>query len=138
MEIATQHDLAELIGTYPNANCLFMIASGQVQEPEAGVPLATLWQWLTHESTPSSKLVAVYTCQKADPQVEGEILAPGNLAAIAVVSNSELTAREATLFFPEFFSELNSHCHQGINAAMARFCFGKASRFAPGKTRIRT
>ncbi len=114
-----------------DANCLFVMASGV--KSTGGVPAQELLVEMGRIYSDKSKVIAIYL-------TDSNVLKMGSIrfAAATLVSNSDLTQKEAALFYPEFFSELANHSQDGISLAVVRFCHAKANRFAPGKVEIKT
>jgi hypothetical protein len=85
---------------------------------------------------PKASGAVLLCCYGAPVRDRAAVLAPAGPAALAVLAKPEMSEREALLFFPELFAELHTHCQASIPAAMLRFCFAKAVRFAPGKAEV--
>lgn len=61
------------------------------------------------------------------------LLKLGSPIAAAVVAKPDMSEKQAALFFVELFSELHTHCRNGISTGMLRFCLAKAARLAPNQ-----
>ena len=120
--VDSEDDAKRAIEAVPGTNCWLCV----------GVQGATLGWLATHRTMPV--LAAIYS--SGETRAKTNVLSAGGPVMVAVISRPDMTDREAALFFPEFFSELTTHCKNVVNAPMVRFCFAKANRLAPGKAEV--
>lgn len=107
-------------------NCILFCAHGSSELSSPDATLERYWQKLNSHSLPD-KLFAVCSWQAFDKAVMEDILkAKESFAKIALVPQSELTVREAGLFYLKFFTELSLHSEDHISGKMAWFSFSKA------------
>lgn len=107
-------------------NCILFCGHGSSEILPPDATLKHYWQWLNSHPVPD-KLFAVCSWQFYDGEICEEILkAKESFARIAIVPQSDLTVREAGLFYLKFFTELNLHSENQVSGKMAWFSFSKA------------
>ena len=125
LRIHSVETLAPHLQSYEN-NCILLCAHGSSELLPLDATLKQYWEWLNSHPVPH-KLFAVCSWQIYDKAVTEEILkAKESFAKIALVPQSELTGREAGLFYLKFFTELSLHTEDHISGKMAWFSFSKA------------
>ncbi|HSE43623.1 MAG TPA: hypothetical protein VLH08_22875 [Acidobacteriota bacterium] len=89
--------------------------------------LFTHSDFLREQQELPSCLLAVCATESVDPKIS-ELLLKSNppVVPFAIVPQSEMTAREAGLFYLKFFTELQLHSKDSISGKMVWFSFSKA------------
>jgi hypothetical protein len=107
-------------------NCILFCAHGVGENLNPDQTVAHYWSQLKSKELPEA-LFAVCSWQSFDSRNGEDILkSREGFAKIAIVPQSELTEREAGLFYLKFFTELNLHASDEISGKMAWFSFAKA------------
>jgi hypothetical protein len=122
------HSSEELIPVLETskANCILFCANAADENLKPDQTLGNYWAQLKSRNLPDA-LFAVCSWSLFDPKINEDILqSKEGFAKITVVPQSELTEREAGLFYLKFFTELNLHALEEISGKMTWFSFAKA------------
>lgn len=108
-------------------NTVLLFAHGRGERVTPSASLSSYWKRLNFHGHLPPVLFAVCTWESYDPVVCQDILeSTSSFAPLALVPRTNLTPREAGLFFMKFFTELDLHSDDAITGKMVWFSWSKA------------
>ena len=127
VRVLSPGELASHLAASESFNCLLLLAHGTGDQAAPHARFGAYWEAFRDQSARPDVLLGGCMWESYDTEVAQSILKSSDgFPCLAVVQESDLTPRAASLFLLKFFAELDLHSSEAITGRMVWFSWSKA------------